>query len=266
MLTGPGRAGRGRGRRSRFSRLALPIAIPVALGLVLALVFAFSSGGHADLHPTALGASASPSASGHPAPSASSSAPTTTAAPNVNCAIIVPAHPLSAKGLATPYQLTGPDGQSPAQSGCSMANAANLGAFVQATILNPASGKLFVYNPLVITQGTTPAVAPTVPRLPANAVVTIDFGFNGTDLTQVGATANALTEGNCVNGQGGSDFGQVSFCNGITFFNTGTRLERNGRLRVPSEGTRPRWSRPEGGWVAVGPARPRRTSTWSTRT
>jgi hypothetical protein len=237
MLTGPGRAGRGRGGRSRFSRLALPIAIPVALGLVLALVFAFSSGGHADLHPTALGASASPSASGHPSPSASSSAPTTTAAPNVNCDIVVPAHPLSAKGLATPYQLTGPDGQSPAQSGCSMANAANLGAFVQATILNPATGKLYVYNPLVITQGTTPAVAPTVPRLPANAVVTIDFGFNGADLTQVGATANALTEGNCVNGQGGTDFGQVSFCNGISFFTMAHRLERSGRLRVPSEGT-----------------------------
>ena len=83
----------------------------------------------------------------------------------------------------------------PAQSGCTMANAANLGAFVQATILNPQTGQLYVYNPLVITQGTTPAVAPTVPTLPRNAVVTIDFGFNGTDLTQVGATANALQAG-----------------------------------------------------------------------
>ena len=67
------------------------------------------------------------------------------------------------KGLATPYQLTGPDGMTPAQSGCTMANAANLGAFVQATILNPRTGQLYVYDPLVITQGTTPAVAPTVP-------------------------------------------------------------------------------------------------------
>ena len=73
-----------------------------------------------------------------------------------------------------------------------MTNAANLGAFVQATILNPRTGALSVYNPLVITQGTTPAVAPVVPKLPRNAIVTIDFGFNGTDLTQVGATPNAL--------------------------------------------------------------------------
>jgi hypothetical protein len=118
-----------------------------------------------------------------------------------------------------------------------MANAVNLGAFVQATILNPATGALSVYDPLVITQGTTAAVAPTVPTLPANAVVTIDFGFNGTDLTQVGATANALQQGGCVNGQNGSVFGQVSFCNGINFFNTAFRLEREGRLTVPSAGT-----------------------------
>ena len=168
--------------------------------------------------------------------SATTSTATTTAA-NVNCDIIVPANPLSAQGLATPYQLTGPGGMTAAQSGCTMANAGALGAFVQATILNPRTGQLYVYNPLVITQGTTPAVAPTVPNLPRNAVVTIEFGFNGTVLTQVGATANALRQGNCVNGQGGSLFGQVSFCNGTNFFNDAFQLEREGRLRVPSAGT-----------------------------
>jgi hypothetical protein len=172
-----------------------------------------------------------------PCPSGTATTGTTTTTANVNCSIIVPANPLSAQGLATPYQLTGPDGMTAAQSGCTMANAANLGAFVQATILNPRTGQLYVYNPLVITQGTTPAVAPTVPALPRNAVVTIEFGFNGTDLTQVGATANALRQGNCVNGQGGSVFGQVSFCNGINFFNDAFQLEREGRMRVPSEGT-----------------------------
>jgi hypothetical protein len=118
-----------------------------------------------------------------------------------------------------------------------MANATALGAFVQATILNPWTGKLYVYNPLVITQGTTPAAAPVVPALPRNAVVTIDFGFNGTVLTQVGATGNALRQGNCVNGLGGSSFGQVSFCNGTNFFNAAFALERQGRLRVPAAGS-----------------------------
>ena len=125
----------------------------------------------------------------------------------------------------------------PAQSGCTMTNAANLGAFVQATIVNTQTGQLSVYDPLVVTQGTTPAVAPTVPTLPAHYVATIDFGFNGTDLTQVGATANALRQGDCVNGQAGSVFGQVSFCNGTNFFNEAFQLEREGKLTVPSEGT-----------------------------
>ena len=175
-------------------------------------------------------------ASASATPSATTSTATTTAA-NVNCDIIVPANPLSAQGLATPYQLTGAGGMTPAQSGCTMANAANLGAFVQATIVNTQTGQLSVYDPLVITQGTTPAVAPVVPTLPAQYVATIDFGFNGTDLTQVGATANALQQGNCVNGQNGSVFGQVSFCNGINFFNTAFQLEREGKLVVPSAGT-----------------------------
>ena len=187
------------------------------------------------------------------------------AAANVNCDIVVPANPLSAQGLATPYQLTGPDGTTAAASGCTMTNAANLGAFVQATILNPRTGALSVYNPLVITQGTTPAVAPVVPRLPRNAIVTIDFGFNGTDLTQVGATPNALRQGNCVNGLG-SDFGQVSFCNGINFFNTAFLLMREGRLFVPSAGTSAKIV-PTAARLGTGNTCPTTaTSTWWTRT
>ena len=75
-----------------------------------------------------------------------------------------------------------------------MTNAAKLGAFVQATILDPATGRLSVYDPLVVTQGTRPAVKPSIPTIPANAVVTIDFGFNGNDLFQVGATPTTLAE------------------------------------------------------------------------
>ena len=158
----------------------------------------------------------------------------------MSCDIIVPANPLSVQGLATPYQLTGTDGMSPAASGCTMANVANLGAFVQATILNPRNGQLSVYEPLVITQGTQPAAAPVLPRLPRHAVVTIDFGFNGTNLTQVGATPDTLRQGNCVNGLPGSIFGQVSYCNGTGFFNAAFRDEREGRLRVPSVGVSPK--------------------------
>jgi hypothetical protein len=117
-----------------------------------------------------------------------------------------------------------------------MSNTVRLGAFVQATILDPATGALSVYDPLVVTQGTRPAVKPTIPPIPANAVVTIDFGFNGRDLFPVGATPTVLAQARCVSGQAGSLFGQVSFCNGIGFFNAAFRAEREGRLRVPATG------------------------------
>jgi hypothetical protein len=241
MVSGKRSAWRRRRNRNRVARIAVPLAIPVALALVIGVAVAVSGWGRsATISQTALGAqaSASPSASAAGAATTTTGTGTTTAAAaNVSCNIIVPANPLTAKGLSTPYQLTGTGGMSPAQSGCTMANAVNLGAFVQATILNTQTGQLSVYDPLVITMGTTPAVAPVVPVLPARYVATIDFGFNGTDLTQVGATRNALQSGNCVNGQGGSVFGQVSFCNGINFFNEAHFLEREGKLVVPSEGT-----------------------------
>jgi hypothetical protein len=221
----------------------------MALGLTLGAVLAFTGGpSNTTIQQSAAapGATAGPSASVSGAasatpsavgasPSAAASAPA--AAANVSCDIVVPANPLSATGLATPYQLTGTGGMTPAQSGCTMANFAALGAFVQATILDPATGKLSTYEPLVITQGTQPAVKPVVPTLPAGAVVTVDFGFNGTNLTQVGATRNALRQGNCVDSLNGSIFGQVSFCNGTQFFQAVNRAEQAGKLTVPALGT-----------------------------
>jgi hypothetical protein len=240
-----GRRSAWRHPRSRAARLAIPLAIPMALGLTLGVMLALSGGTqHTAIQQAAVaGATASPSpsasGSGSPSPSATAAAPVV-AANNVSCDIIVPAHPLTAAGLASPYQLTGTNGASPEASGCTMANFANLGAFVQATILNPANGQLSVYEPLVITKGTQPAVAPVVPTLPRNAVVTIDFGFNGTNLTQVGATRDALRDGNCTGGLHGSIFGQVSFCNGAQFFATAYWDEWVGRLKVPSLGRLPK--------------------------
>jgi hypothetical protein len=228
-------AWRRRRQRSRATRLAVTLALPVALGLVIGAVIAFYSGSSSA---NVAGSGPSPLGSVPAAPAATATGPVVAVdANNVNCDIIVPANPLTAKGLATPYQLTGTHGMSPAQSGCAMTNAVNLGAFVQATILDPATGQLWVYDPLVITKGTTPAVRPSVPDLPANAIVTLDFGFNGTDLFQVGATPDTLKDAACVNGQPGSAFGQVSFCNGPAFFAAALKDEREHKLVIPSAGT-----------------------------
>ena len=74
-------------------------------------------------------------------------------AQNSNCTIIVPDDPLSAAGLATPYQLTA---TTPADGECHETNP-NSSAFVQAAIIDLATGQISIYNPLVIDQNTTPA-------------------------------------------------------------------------------------------------------------
>jgi hypothetical protein len=208
-----------RGRNNRTARIAVPVTAAVALSLGVGVFVAASGGGPAKIHPAA-----------------AASQEVTSGAVNTNCDIIVPAHPLTAKGLATPYQLTGHDGDSPGASGCQMINSIKLGAFVQATILDTQTGALSVYDPLVVTKGTKPAVAPVVPKLPSHAVVTIDIGFNGEILRQVGATPGALRQGHCTDGEPGSPFGQVSFCNGPNFFKAAFALERSGRLVIPSAG------------------------------
>jgi hypothetical protein len=248
-------AGRRGGHRSGGARIALQLAVPVALGLVIGLILAFQAGSrNSGIVQAPLGAPVSPSPSASAlAVLATPQASTPTAA--ADCDIIVPANPLSASGLATPYQLTGVDGKTPAESGCRMSNAVRLGAFVQATILDPATGALSVYDPLVVTKGTRPAVKPTTPTIPAGAVVTIDVGFNGRDLFPVGATPTALAQAGCVSGQAGSLFGQVSFCNGTGFFAAVQKDERAGLLKVPSPGASDRII-PSGGDLGTGRACP----------
>jgi hypothetical protein len=146
------------------------------------------------------------------------------AANSMNCTLQVPANPLSAQGLETPYQLG---------DGCSMANAGTEGAFVEATILAP-NGQLSVYNPLVVTAGTQPAAKPLPATVPAGSVVEISVGFNGTNLALTGFGAN---QGNCVDADGQSLIGQVSGCNEVAFYNAANADIARGTLKVPPAGT-----------------------------
>ncbi len=226
MLTGHRSAWRR--RNSKMARIAVPLAIPVALGLTLGVILAVNGGTPSTtIQQSAAGATATPSAS------AAATTPAAAAA-NVNCDLIVPPNALSAQGLATPWQLTGPNGNNPQGTGCTMTNAANLGAFVQATILNPATGQLNTYEPLVITQGTQPAAAPVVPTLAAGDVVNIMVGFNGTNLTLINSQGTtSVAQANCVNGLNGSVFGEVSYCNSVNFYNAANQAN----LTIPALGT-----------------------------
>jgi hypothetical protein len=176
------------------------------------------------------------------------------ATPNPNCTLIVPPNPLTAQELATPYQLTATN---PANGPCNEANV-NQSAFVQADILNPATGQITTYDPLVIDKGTQPAVQPVAPQLPRNAVVAIWFGDNGTTLTLLKTNArqhgrgrggpfgfgqffhfglSGGANGNCVNGLPDSPFGQFAYCNAPAFFGVANALIAAHKITVPPLGT-----------------------------
>jgi len=152
------------------------------------------------------------------------------AAPNPDCSLIIPANPLSAKGLATPFQLIASD---PNGGPCNEANTAQ-SAFVEAAVFDPANSQISIYHPLVIDAGTKPAIAPVVPTLPANATVALWIGFNGDNLTLTAADPHVLSGAGCVNGLPGSPFTQVSYCNAPAFFKLANNAAINGTLKVPA--------------------------------
>lgn len=129
----------------------------------------------------------------------------TPVAPGVDCTLNVPANPLTAQGLATPFQLGKP---------CNEANP-DQSAFVEATIVEPATGALSVYRPLVVDEGTDPAAPTVVPTLPDGAVVGLWFGFQGDNLKLRGP---GVADARCINGLGRSVFGQFAYCNAAQFF------------------------------------------------
>src|SRR6266536_687435 len=138
---------------------------------------------------------------------------TQAAAGKGNCILLVPPNPLSAQGLATPYRLLPP---------CHEADQATA-AFVQGAVVDTDTGLISVYNPLVIDQGSTPAIAPVVPRLPANHLVALWFGFNGNTLTLQG---NGVRQGNCVDG-----LVQFAYCNTPSFFQA---VSQNQQVKIPA--------------------------------
>jgi hypothetical protein len=144
VASGSRSAWRSRKQRSGLARVAVQLIAPVALGLLIGGVLAYQAGSTNDaVHPVPLGAVPSPTPSfGRPSASAatasaatasaatasaaSATIPAATTTTDVNCGIIVPANPLSARRLGTLYELTGddvisPQEMTPAESGCTLA-------------------------------------------------------------------------------------------------------------------------------------------------
>ena len=146
------------------------------------------------------------------------------AADSTNCTVAVPARPLSAKGLATPWVLG---------DGCSWENGGTEGVFIDATILSP-DGKLQVYNPLVITQGTQPEATATPPTIAPGSQVILSVGFNGNAVALVGQGAR---QGHCIDAFGNSLINQTPQCNAANFYQLANAEIRRGTLTIPAAGT-----------------------------
>ncbi|GAC1394473.1 MAG: hypothetical protein NVSMB38_27470 [Ktedonobacteraceae bacterium] len=153
------------------------------------------------------------------------------AAVNMDCSLIVPANPLTAQGLATPYQLVATN---PNKGPCNEANKLQA-AFVQGAVLDPATGQVSVYDPLVIDQGMQAAIDPTVPQFPQGAIVGIWFGFNGNNLT-LRNMQGSVQAGQCINGANGTIFGQFAYCNAPAFFQAANQAIQAGKLVPPPLG------------------------------
>ncbi|KAI6017123.1 hypothetical protein EDC04DRAFT_482180 [Pisolithus marmoratus] len=153
------------------------------------------------------------------------------------CTLKIPNSPLTAAGLATPFEL----------SGCNQLDFADQGVFVEANIFDPATGNIQIYNPLVINAGMTSTgnntkhsssgggagffIPPVTPTVPNGAVIALWFGSNANTLTLTGDTNT------CVNGLGTSVFGQVAYCNAPAWFTAVNGAVASGLVRVPVPGT-----------------------------
>jgi len=109
-------------------------------------------------------------------------------------------------------------------NGCNESNT-NQAVFVQAVILH--NGSLETYNPLVIDQGSIPAIAPYPITIQSGDVVGLFGGGNDDNTTLVGFGSSS-----CVNGSNGLVFGQVFFCNTPQLFNA----VKNSSISIPSLG------------------------------
>lgn len=212
-------------RRSRPGKLYVIIVIALALALIPALAFAAQGGGSPgngtphDNRAVTKSFHWAPvrGSNGSPATMDARLTAPLTAAPQ--CTLTVPADPLSARGLATAYQLGSTTGTQ-----CSEEDAATA-AFVQATILNPYTGQLSVYDPEVIDAGSTPAVTPPVPHLQPWDVVSIWVGFNDTVLKVIGRGAGSFI-----------NFAQQSYAGNDAFYAALNKDIVNGVVQVPSPG------------------------------
>jgi hypothetical protein len=133
----------------------------------------------------------------------------------LNCTLKVPRDPLSSRGLQTPYIL----------SGCSQSIEP---VFVEAAIIDRNTGRIYIYHPLVLDEGTRPAVPPKRIKIDEDSVVGIWMTSNAPQLHLIGEGSEF-----CINGVKGDIFGSFAHCNAAGFFDCAHSAIAENKLNVP---------------------------------
>jgi hypothetical protein len=108
----------------------------------------------------------------------------------------------------------------------------NTRSFIESTVFEPKTNKIYAYSPLMITAGTKVLVEPVVPKISKEAVIVYHFGSNANTITLVDQTnGTTLKNAKCVNGLPGSPMGQFAYCNAVEFFTAATKgLKKSGQI------------------------------------
>lgn len=137
----------------------------------------------------------------------------------LTCNIVLPNNLLSSVGLSTPFIYKNCDQTIEDQA-----------SFAEAVILDPNTGNLSIYTPLIINEGTKPLYPPVIPDIKTTDVVGIWFGSN----------ANIIILENpditCINGLPNDPFGQVAACNAVFFFKKAFDAYNKNKLIIPNPG------------------------------
>ncbi|TPX36537.1 hypothetical protein SmJEL517_g01395 [Synchytrium microbalum] len=148
------------------------------------------------------------------------------------CTITLPPNFLSAKGLATPFKT----------SGCTQ-TVTNQQVFAEATIVNPITGAIYIFNPVIADKNMNARI-PILPTINPGDVVGLWFGSNAMGIKLKPSKAGELSFLTCVQGDGKTNFGQMAFCNAAAFFVAAKIAIKTGQLSIPPLGTSPKSGKP----------------------
>ena len=162
----------------------------------------------------------------------------------IYCGITIPADPLTAVGLSSPFIIadtieTFSASQYKSLNTHNYCNTLNYKStvLIDALILDVDTGNILIYQPLVANDMNQVAFPTRFPILPTNFIIAYWFTSNGMPIVFLNTNStNSINDGQCVFGDGVSIFGIFGYCNAINFFTSANSLIAANILKIPQVG------------------------------